>query len=65
MITTNFSDLTANGARQAIYNLTSIYSWETIGSEMISRMSGDEARSFVEDFAWRFRAISPTSTPVK
>ena len=51
MITTSFSDLTANQARQAIYELTDAYSWETIGREMISRMSGDEARSFVEDFA--------------
>ena len=42
--------MTANDARMAIYDLATSYSWEIIGREMISRMSGDEARSFVEDF---------------
>jgi hypothetical protein len=42
--------MTANTARMEIYKLADIYSWETIGREMICRMSGDEARSFVEDF---------------
>ena len=42
--------MTATIARLEIYKLVDIYSWETIGREMVSRMSGDEARSFVEDF---------------
>jgi hypothetical protein len=44
------SELTASQARSAIYDLADLYSWETIATEMISRMSGDEAREFVEDF---------------
>jgi hypothetical protein len=47
---TNSDYMTANDARMAIYDLTGVYGWETIAREMISRMSGDEARSFVEDF---------------
>ena len=46
----NASELTASQARSAIYDLADLYSWETIATEMISRMSGDEAREFVEDF---------------
>ena len=42
--------LSASAARSAIYDLADLYSWETIATEMISRMSGDEAREFVEDF---------------
>jgi hypothetical protein len=44
------SELTASQARSAIYDLADLYSWETIATEMISRMSGDEAREFVDDF---------------
>ena len=46
----NASELTASQARGAICDLADLYSWETIAQEMISRMSGDEAREFVEDF---------------
>lgn len=42
--------LTANRARCAIIELADVHSWETIAREMIQRMSGDEAREFVEDF---------------
>jgi hypothetical protein len=42
--------LSASQARSAIYDLADLYSWETIATEMISRMSGDEAREFVDDF---------------
>jgi hypothetical protein len=44
------SELTASQARSAIYDLADDFSWETIATEMISRMSGDEAREFVDDF---------------
>jgi hypothetical protein len=44
------SELTASQARSAIYDLADLYSWETIATEMISRMSGDQAREFVDDF---------------
>jgi len=44
------SELSASEARSAIYDLADLYSWETIATEMISRMSGDDAREFVEDF---------------
>jgi hypothetical protein len=44
------SELTASQARAAIYDLSDVYSWETIAREMVSRLSGDEAREFVEDF---------------
>jgi hypothetical protein len=44
------SELSASQARSAIYDLADLYSWETIATEMISRMSGDDAREFVEDF---------------
>ena len=44
------SELSASEARSAIYDLADLYSWETIATEMISRMSGDEAREFVDDF---------------
>lgn len=46
----NASELTAWEARSAIYDLADLYSWETVAREMVSRMSGDEAREFVEDF---------------
>lgn len=44
------SELTASQARGAICDLADQFSWETVAREMISRMSGDEAREFVEDF---------------
>jgi hypothetical protein len=44
------SELSASQARSAIYDLADLYSWETVAREMISRMSGDDAREFVEDF---------------
>ena len=47
---TTATRLTATEARSAIYDLADLYSWETIAAEMIARMSGDEAREFVEDF---------------
>ena len=40
----------AHAARGIICDLADHYSWETVAKEMISRMSGDEAREFVEDF---------------
>ncbi len=46
----NASNLSASEARCAIYKLADLYSWETIATEMICRMSGDEAREFVDDF---------------
>jgi hypothetical protein len=46
----NAANLSATAARSAIYDLADLYSWETIACEMIARMSGDEAREFVEDF---------------
>ena len=42
--------LSASQARSAIYDLADDFSWETVAREMISRMSGDEAREFVDDF---------------
>lgn len=42
--------LTANQAKSAIYDLADLYSWETVAAEMIARMSGDDAREFLEDF---------------
>jgi hypothetical protein len=47
---TTATRLTATEARSAIYDLADLYSWETVAKEMIARMSGDEAREFVEDF---------------
>jgi hypothetical protein len=44
------SELSASEARSAIYDLADDFSWETVAREMVSRMSGDEAREFVEDF---------------
>jgi hypothetical protein len=46
----NAETLSATAARSAIYDLADQYSWETIATEMICRMSGDEAREFVNDF---------------
>ena len=40
----------AREARDAICDLADYYSWETVAKEMIRRMSGDEARDFLE--AW-------------
>ncbi len=48
--TINAAELTASQARSAICDLADLYSWETVAREMLSRMSGDEAREFVEDF---------------
>ena len=42
--------LSASAARSAIFDLADDFSWETVAREMISRMTGDEAREFVEDF---------------
>ena len=42
--------MTAHEARCMICDLADVYSWETVALEMISRLSGDEAREFVEDF---------------
>ncbi len=44
------SELSASDARSAIWGMADLYSWETIGREMVARMSGDEAREFVDDF---------------
>ena len=44
------SELSASEARVAIFDLADDFSWETVAREMISRMSGDEAREFVDDF---------------
>lgn len=48
--TINAAELSASEARVAIFDLADDFSWETIGREMVSRMSGDEAREFLEDF---------------
>ena len=48
--TINVANLTASQARVAIFDLADDFSWETVAREMVSRMSGDEAREFVEDF---------------
>jgi len=40
----------AAASRSDIYDLADLYSWETVAREMVSRMSGDEAREFVSDF---------------
>ena len=42
--------LSASQAKSEIYNLADNFSWETVACEMIARMSGDEAREFLEDF---------------
>ena len=47
---TTATRLTANQAKSAIYDLADLYSWQTVAAEMIARMSGDEARDFLEDF---------------
>ena len=47
---TTTTRLTAGQAQCAIYNLADLYSWETVAKEMIARMSGDEAREFLEIF---------------
>jgi len=47
---TTATRLTANQAKSAIYDLADDFSWETVAKEMVARMSGDEARDFLEDF---------------
>jgi len=42
--------LSASQARGAICDLADQFSWETVAREMIDRMSGDEAREFLQDF---------------
>ncbi len=42
--------LSASAARSAICDLADQFSWETVAHERLSRMTGDEAREFVEDF---------------
>jgi hypothetical protein len=44
------SNLSASAARSAIFDLADDYSWETVGRELVSRLNGDEAREFLEDF---------------
>jgi hypothetical protein len=44
------SELSASEARCAIFDLADDFSWETVAREMISQMSGDQAREFLEDF---------------
>jgi len=44
------SNLSASAARSAICDLADQFSWETVAREMLSQMSGDEAREFLEDF---------------
>ena len=46
----DFSKLSANDAKSEIINLADNYSFETICREMIIRMSGDDAREFLEHF---------------
>ena len=46
----NAAELSASEARVAIFDLADDFSWETVAREMVARMSGDEAREFVEDF---------------
>jgi len=46
----NAANLSATAARSAIYDLADDFSWETVAREMVARMSGDEAREFVDDF---------------
>lgn len=42
--------LSASEARAAIFDLADDFSWETVAREMISRMTVDEAREFLQDF---------------
>jgi DNA invertase Pin-like site-specific DNA recombinase len=44
------AELSASQARSAIIDLADDFSWETVAREMISQMSGDQAREFLEDF---------------
>ncbi len=44
------AELSASEARSAVCDLADQFSWETVAREMLSRMSGDEAREFLEDF---------------
>ena len=45
-----FPNISANQAKVEIYDLADVWCWETVAKEMIARMSGDEAREFVDDF---------------
>jgi hypothetical protein len=47
---TTATRLSASAARAAICDLADQFSWETVAREMISQMSGDDAREFLEDF---------------
>jgi hypothetical protein len=44
------SKLSASQAREEILNLADNHSFETVCREIVLRMSGDEARDFVEYF---------------
>lgn len=48
------SKLSANDAREEILKLADIYSFETVCREIVLRMSGDEAREFLEHFERHF-----------
>ena len=50
MSTTVTRYMSSNVAKCAIFDLADTFSWETVAREMIARMSGDEAREFLEDF---------------
>ena len=50
MTTADIFSMSAMQARSAIVELSDHYSWETVAREMLSRMSGDEAREFLDDF---------------
>lgn len=50
MTTSDIFSLSAMQARSAIVDLSDVHSWETVAREMLSRMSGDEAREFLDDF---------------
>ena len=44
------SSLSATQAREKILEFADLYSFETVCLEIVNRMSGDEAREFVEHF---------------
>lgn len=50
MKTSEIFSLSASQAYCAIVELSDVHSWETVAREMIGRMSGDEAREFLDDF---------------
>lgn len=45
----------AREAREAIYDLVGYYSWKTLAQEMIRRMTGEQARNFL-DYMQEFEA---------